>query len=73
MCFCETSVEIMVEIRAGILLLEWVITTNIANICILTDCLVFVQGPANPGKAGLSLQLALFDFIFLCSSFNSVN
>lgn len=37
-----------------------------------TDCLVFVQGLVNPDKASLSLQSALSDFIFLCSSFNSV-
>lgn len=62
----------MVEIRAGLLLLEWAINRQLVNVCIKTDCQVFVRGLLQPEKANPSLRSALYDFRFLYSFLNVV-
>ncbi|KAI8530694.1 hypothetical protein RHMOL_Rhmol11G0079500 [Rhododendron molle] len=69
---CQASSAALVEIKAGLLLLEWANHNRIPNICIKTDSLVFVQGLWKPDKACLSLTMALHDFLLFCSCFNVV-
>lgn len=57
----------MVEIKAGIMVLEWAISHGVAEVRIDTDCLVFAQGLSSPESVPYSLQTTLLDFIFLCS------
>lgn len=60
---CDASLAVLVEIRAGLMLLEWAGNRKLlVNICIQTDRLMFVQGLAKPDKVCLSLQSVLFDF-----------
>lgn len=40
---------------------------NILEICIQTDCLLFVQGLSNPSVAPSALQTPLLDFLCFCS------
>lgn len=59
----------MVEVRAGLQVLKWALEHNILEICIQTDCLLFVQGLSNPLVAPSALQTPLLDFLCFCSSF----
>lgn len=38
---CDASWATMVELRVGLLLLEWAVNRQLVNVCIRTDCLVF--------------------------------
>ncbi|KAI8534020.1 hypothetical protein RHMOL_Rhmol10G0055700 [Rhododendron molle] len=62
----------MVEIRRGLLVLEWAFGQVLWDICIRTDCAAFVQGLLNPADAEFTLQTALLDFCSLCTHFNVV-
>ncbi|KAI8560250.1 hypothetical protein RHMOL_Rhmol04G0240900 [Rhododendron molle] len=62
----------MGEIRAGLLALQWACEQGLPEVCIQTDCIVFVQGLCNPRGSDSSLQEALMDFCLLCSYFSDV-
>lgn len=68
----RASSATLVEIRAGLLLLQWAQNRKISSICIQTDCLVFVQGLLNSDRASSSHNLAFCDFLYLCSFFDAV-
>ncbi|KAI8554241.1 hypothetical protein RHMOL_Rhmol05G0083200 [Rhododendron molle] len=38
---CDASSATMVELRVGLLLLEWAVNGRLVNVCIRTDCPVF--------------------------------
>lgn len=44
----NSSSTAMVKIRAGLQELEWAMSNNILEVCIQTNCAVFVQGLKNP-------------------------
>lgn len=70
---CYAASATMVEIHAGLLALLWARAQGIRDICIRTDCSVFVQGLCDPQSADVGLQAVLFYFFSMCSFFNSVN
>lgn len=45
---CVASSAALVEIMAGLLLLQWALKERLEWLCIKTDCSVFVQGLNDP-------------------------
>lgn len=69
---CMASSATVVEIKAGLILMEWAIKEKLRGICIKTDCLTFVQGLKDPNSVPFALRSVLFYFHFLCSMFSYV-
>ncbi|KAH7860577.1 hypothetical protein Vadar_015067 [Vaccinium darrowii] len=59
----------MVEILAGVKVLEWASMQGVSEVVIQTDCLEFVRCARSPEFAHPLLQPLLYDFISLCSKF----
>lgn len=66
---CKASSATLMEIRAGLMVLQWASQQGMEKICIKTDCEVFVQGLLDRQRAPFDVQLALSDFCSLCSNF----
>ncbi|KAI8554346.1 hypothetical protein RHMOL_Rhmol05G0091700 [Rhododendron molle] len=66
---CKASSATLVEITAGLMVLQWAIQQKMERICIKTDCEVFVQGLMDWQSAPFDVQPALSDFCSLCSNF----
>lgn len=70
---CHASSAAAMEVRAGLLVLQWVIKEKLERICIKTDCVVFVQGLNDLASAPFCIRTALADFISLCASLSIVS
>lgn len=70
MMLCNASSAAMVEIRAGLLALQWACAQGLPEVFIQTDCITLVL--CNLSGTEISLQDALMDFCSLCSYFNAV-
>ena len=68
----EAQQMMVVEIRAGILALQWAKSKDLKEVCIYTGIMEFVKGLNNPMNASVLTQPALLNFCHLCISFDYV-
>ncbi|KAI8571440.1 hypothetical protein RHMOL_Rhmol01G0120600 [Rhododendron molle] len=66
------SRAMLVEIKAGSLLMEWAYKEKMQGICIKTDCSIFVQGLLNLDSVSFDFRSALYDLLSLCPTFSYV-